>query len=383
MPNKLLWVILMLKKDTYSVMGEGDCKYESAISLPIFQTSTFGGGESYSYSRLSNPTREALEKEIALLEQGSYGFAFSSGLACINAVFSLLKKGDRVVVTDDLYGGTYRLITKIYENYGIDFVFADMTDLPSLERAVTEGTAMVFAETPTNPMMKIADVAEIARIAHGAGAIFAVDNTFLSPYFQNPLALGADIVIHSATKFLSGHHDTLAGVAVTSDPAIAEKLGVISMTLGNVLSPLDSWLVLRGIRTLPLRMEKHQENAFALARFLETAPWVDRVIYPGLESHSGHRLCKAQASGFGGVVSFTVKDFGTAKRLLKGGKIIKFAESLGGFRSLITYPLTQTHASIPAEMREKIGITDKLFRLSVGLENSGDIINDLIRIVEN
>ncbi|MBE6691869.1 MAG: PLP-dependent transferase [Ruminococcaceae bacterium] len=372
----------MTEKDTLSILGDGDCLYEASVSPPIFQTSTFGGGGEYSYTRLSNPTRRALEKETAKLEGGKHAFAFSSGLAAINSVFSLLKKGNRVVVSDDLYGGTYRLITKIYQNYGIEFVFADMSSAQAVKTEIEKGADMVFAESPTNPMMKIAPLREIGEMCKQTGAVFVVDNTFLSPYFQNPLALGADITIHSATKFLSGHHDTVAGIAVTNRDDIAEALGMISMTLGNALSPFESWLVLRGIRTLPLRMQKHQQNAFALAEYLKTLPQIDKVYYPGLPEHSGHELCKSQSSGFGGVVSFTVKDAGTAKRLIKGGKIIKFAESLGGFCSLITYPLTQTHASIPEEMRQKIGITDRLLRLSVGLEDFADIKADITKMLE-
>jgi len=375
--NKLIMVMFMFNEETLAVTGEGDCPYESAVSFPIFQTSTFGGGGEYSYSRLSNPTREALERECALLEKGNYAFAFSSGLAAVNSVFALLKKGDRVVVMNDIYGGTYRLITKIYSNYGIEFVFADLSDLSQAEAAITKNTALVFAETPTNPMMKIVDIKAIADISHKNNALFAVDNTFLTPIFQNPLLLGADIVLHSATKYISGHHDVLAGVVVTDNENIADRLKTVSMTLGNALSPFESWLVLRGIRTLPMRMEKHQANALAAAEFLSSHKKVERVIYPGLKQHSQHSLCISQATGFGGVVTLYVKETKTARKLISGGKIIKFAESLGGFRSLITYPLTQTHASIPQDLRESIGITDKLIRLSVGLCNERDIIEDL------
>ncbi len=371
----------MLEFETLATIGEGDCEYEGAISPPIFQTSTFSGKE-YSYTRCSNPTREAFEKSLASLECGKYAFAFSSGLAAVNSVFSLLKSGDRVIVSDDLYGGTYRMITQIYEKYGIEFIFADMTDAENVAIALHGGAEMVFAETPTNPMMKIAPIADIASLCRDAGAIFVVDNTFLTPYFQNPIALGADIVLHSATKFISGHHDCVAGAVITDDKKLAERLRMISMTLGNALSSFDSWLALRGLRTLPMRMEKHQENAIAVAEFLKTLPEVDRVIYPGLKEHFGHSLCKKQAKGFGGVVSFTVKNGESIKKLRQGGKIIKFAESLGGFRSLITYPLTQTHASIPEGIREKIGITDKLFRLSLGLENIKDIKTDLIGMLD-
>ncbi len=373
----------MLNIETLCALGEGESLYEASVSPPIFQTSTFGGGGDFSYTRCSNPTRSALERELAALEGGKHGFAFSSGLGAINAAFSILKKGDRVIVSDDLYGGTYRLITRVYEKYGIDFEFTDMTDPENVARAITDETSLVFAESPTNPMMKIIPLRDIGDICKEKGILFAVDNTFLTPYFQNPLSLGADMVIHSATKFLSGHHDTVSGAVVTNDDSLAEELSMLSMTLGNMLSPFESWLVLRGIRTLPLRMEKHQENSLKIAEFLLTLPEIESVIYPGLENHSGKELCLSQSRGFGGVVSFTVSDVKYAKRLINGGKIIKFAESLGGFRSLITYPMTQTHASVPNDTRERLGITDCLLRLSVGLENIEDIKNDLLRTLHN
>lgn len=371
----------MFEFDTLSIIGEGDCLYEGAITPPIFQSSTFEGGKEFSYSRCSNPTRCALERAVARLEGGEFGFAFSSGLATINSVFSLLKSGDKVIVSDDLYGGTYRLITKIYQNYGIDFVFVDMTDVGIVKKEISGGASMVFAESPTNPMMKVVPLKEIGTLCKEHDALFVVDNTFLSSYFQNPLRLGADIVIHSATKYLSGHHDTLSGIAITDREDIAERLNTIAMTLGNGLSPFDCWLVLRGLRTLPMRMEKHEENAKRIAEFLKTLPEVERVFYPGLPEHSGYTICKQQARGFGGVVSFTLKEKKHINNFLKGGDIIKFAESLGGFRSLVTYPLTQTHSSIPEEMREKIGITDRLLRLSLGLENDKDIKEDIIKIL--
>lgn len=372
----------MFDIDTLSIIGEGDCDYAGAISPPIFQTSTFDGGNEYSYSRCSNPTRSALERELAVFEGGRHAFAFASGLAAVNSVFALLKRGDRVIVSDDLYGGTYRLITKIYSNYGIKFDFVNMSDTDAVAKAISQDTAMVFAESPTNPMMKIADLKAISALCRQENAVFVVDNTFLTPYFQNPLSLGADIVVHSATKFLSGHHDTVAGAVITNDNELASRLAMISMTLGNALAPFDCWLVLRGLRTLPLRMKKHQENAMFIAKFLKSLPETESVIYPGLPEHSGHELLKTQSRGFGGVVSFTVRNSALSKQLLSGGKLIKFAESLGGFRSLITYPMTQTHFSIPAEMREKIGINDKLFRLSVGLENPKAIAEDLAEMIE-
>lgn len=370
----------MLNFETLSIIGEGESCYEGAITPPIFQTSTFSGSE-YSYTRCSNPTRSAFQKTFASLEKGRFAFGFSSGLAAINAVFSLLEKGDRVIVSDDLYGGTYRMITKIYEKYGIDFVFADMTNFENVVSLLTDNTKMVFAETPTNPMMKIVPIKEISDLCREKGVIFTVDNTFLTPFFQNPIVLGADIVVHSATKFISGHHDCVAGVVVTDNEKIAEQLEMLSMTLGNPISPFDAWLCLRGLRTMALRLEKHQENAFSTAEFLKTLPEIETVIYPGLPEHSGHSLCATQARGFGGVVSFSVRDKELIERFKNGGKIIKFAESLGGFRTLITYPLTQTHFSIPEKRRQKIGITDRLFRLSLGLENAEDIKKDILSII--
>lgn len=371
----------MFDKDTLAIIGDGECGYESAVSPPIFQTSTFGGGGEYSYTRLSNPTRSQLERELASLEQGRYALAFSSGLAALNALLSTLSQGDRVLLSDDLYGGTYRMAANIFSRFGISFEFVDPSDPSAVENAIDGDTRMLFVESPTNPMMKIAPIIELARICRERSVLLAVDNTFLTPYFQTPLLLGADIVLHSATKFLSGHHDTVAGALVTDNEPLYEKLRLSTVTLGNALSPFDSWLTLRGIRTLPLRMERHQRNALSVAEYLKGCDWVEKVIYPGLPEHEGHSLCASQASGFGGVVSFTVKDTKTVKKLLSGGEIIKFAESLGGFRSLITYPITQTHASIPESMRNRIGITEKLLRLSLGLEDENDIKQDIDRMM--
>lgn len=367
--------------DTKAIHGEETCPYEGAISFPIFQTSTFEGGNGFSYSRCGNPTRSALEAQLAKLENAKHAFAFSSGLGAVNAVFSLLKQGDRVLVSDDLYGGTHRLISEIFSNFGIDFVFCDMCCVPLLEQELKKGAAMVLTETPTNPTMKISDIPAISALCKKSGALLAVDNTFLTPYFQNPLSLGADIVIHSATKYLSGHHDTLSGFCAVNDDLLAKKLSLIAMTLGNSLAPFDCWLVMRGIKTLSLRMERHQKNAFAAARFLETLDKVERVVFPGLTSHPDHLLCKRQSRGFGGVVAFWTRDSKTAQKLMRGGSLIRFAESLGGTCSLITHPLTQTHASVPAEKRDLLGINGRLFRLSVGLEAESDIISDLCDMI--
>lgn len=371
----------MFEKDTLSVIGGKDCGCFDPISPPIFQTSTFKGGAEYSYSRISNPTRDALQNCLAELENGRFAFAFSSGLAAINATLSLLKQGERVLLSDDLYGGTYRIAANIFSQYGISFEFCDIQNTAETEKRL-DGARLLLAESPTNPMMKVADLKALASLCREKGVLFAVDNTFLTPIFQNPLSLGADIVIHSATKYLSGHHDTVAGAIVTSDEGIAMQLTAISSTLGNALSPFDSWLVLRGLRTLSLRMERHQENALAAAEFLKSHRKIGRVIYPGLEEHIGHTVCRLQSSGFGGVVTFEVNDKSLIERVKRGGKIIKFAESLGGFRTLITHPLTQTHASLPKEMRDRIGITEGLFRLSLGLENGRDIVADLNELLD-
>lgn len=367
--------------ETLSVIGEGaGNNYEDALAFPIFMTSTFGFGSEFSYSRCDNPTRKALERAAAVLEKGKFGFAFSSGLAAVSALFSLFKSGDRIIISDDVYGGTYRLADRIFAKYGIIFDFLDLTDEKNYEKI--RGAKLVFAESPTNPMMKIIPIAKIASVCREEHVLFAVDNTFLTPYYQNPLALGADIVLHSATKYLSGHHDATAGLLIVNDETLAEKLKLISNTVGSALSPFDSFLVLRGIKTLPLRMEKHSENAHQAAIFLKEHKNVKSVIYPALESHKGREICASQSRGFGGIVSFYVKNSFPAEKLFRGGKIIKFAESLGGARTLITYPFTQTHYSLPPERKRTLGITETLFRLSLGLENINDILGDLAEMLE-
>ena len=362
--------------ETRSAHGGGTEGDRGAISFPIFQTSTYKAGGEFSYSRCQNPTRKELEHTVARLEEGAYGFAFSSGLAAVTVVFSLLKAGDHVLVSDDLYGGTYRLIREIWSRFGIDFTFADLREPERAECHLRPNTRLIFAETPTNPMMKVLPLARLASLAADHGALLAVDNTFLTPYYQKPLTLGADIVVHSGTKFLSGHHDTVCGFLVTSSEELAERIALISKTLGNAAAPFDSWLALRGIQTLPVRMEQHTANAHAAAKYLESHPRVEKVFYPGLSSHPSYELMKKQTSGAGGVLSFLLKDDGVEK-VLNGGKLIRFAESLGGTTSLITYPQTQTHASVPKDVREKIGITPRLLRLSLGLEHIEDLLSDL------
>ncbi len=372
----------MLHFETMASHGAETAHYEGAVSTPIFQTSTYSGSERFSYSRCDNPTRYELEQTAASLEQGSRGFAFSSGLAAVSAVFSLLKRGERVLVSDDLYGGTYRLIEQIWSGFGISFAFCDLRDLDRVEEELRTPTRMLFAETPTNPMMKVLPIRALSELAKAHGALFVVDNTFLTPYYQRPLTHGADVVVHSGTKFLSGHHDVCCGLAVVGEnPELADRLALIQRTLGNALSPFDSWLTLRGIQTLPLRMEKHSANALAAAKYLSAHPRVAQVNYPGLPSHPQYELLMEQASGAGGVLSFLLAD-DRVQSVLHGGKLIRFAESLGGTTSLITYPQTQTHASIPAALREHIGITPRLLRLSVGLEHPDDLLEDLEQMLK-
>lgn len=354
-----------------------------AISFPIYQTATFahpalGESTGYDYSRVQNPTRQQLEKTVAALEQGTDAIAFSTGMAAILAVMELFAPGDHVVTESDLYGGTPRLFRTVCEPRGITFTAVNFsTGMQAAEEAARPNTKAFYIETPTNPMMNVTDIRAAAELAHAHGAVLIVDNTFLSPYLQNPLALGADIVIHSGTKYLSGHNDTLAGFAVVKDAEIADRLREISKTIGANLAPFDSWLLLRGIQTLAVRMDRAQENALALARWLQAQPQVTRVIYPGLPEHPGHELMKQQARGFGAMLTFEVQAKEQVPQLLKAVKLIRFAESLGGTESLLTYPITQTHADVPPEVLAANGLTDRILRLSVGIENVQDLINDL------
>ncbi|MDO4463541.1 MAG: PLP-dependent aspartate aminotransferase family protein [Bacillota bacterium] len=357
-----------------------------AISFPIYQTATFahrGVGEStgYDYSRLQNPTREQLEKTVASLEKGIDAIAFSSGMSAIAAVMELFRPGDHVIADADLYGGSVRLFQKISEKNGIVFSRADLSS-EDVQQYITENTKAIYIETPTNPMMHVTDIRKLSEIAKAHQLLVIVDNTFMSPYFQNPLELGADIVVHSGTKYLNGHNDVIAGFTVTADQELAEKLRFIFKTTGACLAPFDSWLVLRGIKTLALRMEKAQENAVKLARWLEGKKQVTKVIYPGLESHPGYELMKRQSRGFGAMITFEVKSSDLAKSILRRVKLIQFAESLGGTETLITYPVTQTHADVPEKEREKNGITDRILRISTGIEGAEDLIRDLEQAFE-
>lgn len=354
-----------------------------AISFPIYQTATFahpalGESTGYDYSRVQNPTRQQLEKTVAALEQGTDAIAFSTGMAAILAVMELFAPGDHVVTESDMYGGTPRLFRTVCEPRGITFTAVNFsTGMQAAEEAARPNTKAFYIETPTNPMMNVTDIRAAAELAHAHGAVLIVDNTFLSPYLQNPLALGADIVIHSGTKYLSGHNDTLAGFAVVKDAELANRLREISKTIGANLAPFDSWLLLRGIQTLAVRMDRAQENALALARWLQAQPQVSRVIYPGLPEHPGHELMKQQARGFGAMLTFEVQAKEQVPQLLKAVKLIRFAESLGGTESLLTYPITQTHADVPPEVLAANGLTDRILRLSVGIENVQDLISDL------
>ena len=363
--------------ETLASHGAETAAYEGAVSFPIFQTATYSGSENgYSYSRCSNPTRNELEQTVARLEGGRFGFSFASGLAAVSALFALLREGETAIVSEDLYGGTDRGIRQIWRQKGIRFVFTDTRDPEAVERAFSEGGRLLFLETPSNPMMHVTDIRAMAELAHAKGALLAVDNTFLTPYLQKPLTLGADVVVHSGTKLLSGHHDTLNGHLVTDSTELAEQFSMLQKTLGNALAPFDSWLTLRGIQTLPIRVEKQCETALAVASYLESHPRVAKVRYPFLPSHPGYALTKRQSTGGGCVLSLELKDE-NVHPVLHGGKWIRFAESLGGTTSLITHPATQTHASVPEEVRKKLGITPNLLRLSVGLEHPDDLLDDL------
>lgn len=326
-----------------------------AVSMPIFQAATFrhpelGCSTGFAYSRLENPTRQELERTMAILEGGIKGFAFSSGQAANMAVFSLLNPGEHVILSDDIYGGTFRIIGDVFGRYGITHTYVDMSDLEAVKRAITPETKMLFVETPTNPMMKVADIGAISEIAKGIGAITVVDNTFLTPYFQKPLALGADIVTHSSTKYLGGHNDTISGIVVVKDnQEIADKIHIHIKSHGSQLAPLDSWLVLRGIKTLAVRMDRHNENAKRVAAWLREQPKVKKVYYVGFEDHKDYAVTKKQTTGFGGMISFTVDSFETVQKILKNVDMIMFAESLGGTETLITYPTTQTHEDTPKD----------------------------------
>ncbi len=354
-----------------------------AIMPPIFQTSTFvqeapGKHKGYEYARKSNPTRTKLQDNLAALENGKYALAFGSGCGAMTTVLHLLKKGDHVVCCDDVYGGTYRLFTKVIANNGIDFTFTDLTNAENLKKEIQKNTKLVWIETPTNPLLKLIDIEKISEICRSKKLLCVVDNTFMSPFFQNPLDLGADLVVHSTTKYLNGHSDVIGGAIVTNNPELHDQLLFLVNAMGTIPGPFDSWLVLRGIKTLALRMKAHEQNALKIASFLETHPAIEKVIYPGLKSHPQHSLAKKQMRGFGGMMSIVVKGgLNPAKKLLQKTSLFSLAESLGGVESLIEHPAIMTHASVEKSIREKGGIVDGLVRLSVGIEHADDLISDL------
>ncbi len=364
--------------------GQHPDKAYGAVMPPIYQTSTYaqstpGGHLGYEYSRSANPTRTALEKALASIENGQYGMAFASGLAAIDAVMKLLEPGDEVISTSDLYGGSYRLFKRVYEKFGITFRFVDMSDVNNIAAQINEKTKLVWVETPTNPMMNIIDIKAVSRITKKHGLLLAVDNTFATPYLQKPLDLGADIVMHSATKYLGGHSDVVVGALVVSDKELADQLYFIQNASGAVCGPMDSFLTLRGIKTLHVRMQRHCENGEAIAHFLNNHPKIEKVYWPGFESHPNHEVAKAQMSGFGGMISFIPKggSYEDTIKIVEKLKIFTLAESLGGVESLAGHPASMTHASIPKEEREKSGVVDALIRLSVGIEDVEDLMDDL------
>jgi len=379
-----------MKFNTKTIHGgqQHDPAY-GAVMPPIYQTSTYaqttpGGHKGFEYSRTHNPTRKALEDSFASIENGKFGLAFGSGLAAIDAVIKLLKPGDEVVSTNDLYGGTYRLFTSIFEGFGIKFRFIGMENANNVEDYITDNTKLIWVETPTNPMMNIIDINGIAVIAKKHNVLLAVDNTFATPYLQRPLDLGADIVMHSATKYLGGHSDVVMGALVVKDQRLAERLYFIQNASGAVCGPQDSFLVLRGIKTLHIRMQRHCENGEAIAKYLKNHPKIEKVYWPGFEDHPNHKIAVAQMDGFGGMISFVPKgsDYDKAIGIVENLKIFTLAESLGGVESLAGHPASMTHASIPKEEREKTGVVDSLIRLSVGIEDVDDLIADLEQAIQ-
>ena len=364
-------------------VGQAADETTGATIVPIYQTSTFTQEEvnkhkGYEYSRVGNPTRSALDACLASLEEGKFGLTFSSGLAAEHAILSMLKPGDHVIVPEDMYGGTYRLIKEIFEPFNVKFSFTDFTDVNAISKEFLPSTKMVWIETPTNPTLKIFDIKAISDLSHRYNSLVVVDNTFLSPYFQKPLLLGADIVVHSTTKYINGHSDIIGGAVVLNDKGLFDKIHLVQKSVGAVPSPFDSWLTLRGVKTLAVRMRQHEENAFKVARFLQKQPNVLEVFFPGLESHPGHDIAKKQMAGFGGVVSFKLQGgLGECNIFFKKLKIFQLADSLGGIESLANYSAMMTHDYFPKELREKIGVTDNLIRLSVGIEHIDDLLEDL------
>ncbi len=358
-----------------------------AVNIPIYQTSTYkqihlGEHKGYEYSRTGNPTREALEKLIAELEEGRYGFAFASGMAATTAVLTLFRSGDRILISENVYGGTFRVLDKVFRSFGVSYEIVNTTDLDVLEKAITDEVKAVFIESPANPLMTVTDIQAVAAVTHSHNKLLIVDNTFMTPYLQQPLVLGADIVVHSATKYLGGHSDLIAGLAVINDQELAAKLHFIQNATGGILQPFDSFLLIRGIKTLGVRLDRHQENAVKVANWLTNQKYVKKVYYPGLESDPGYAVQKQQAKGPGAMISFELEDGLDIRKFYDGLQLIALAESLGGVESLVCHPSSMTHASIPEEIRKRVGITDGLIRLSVGIEDVNEILEDLEQAIK-
>ncbi|MFB9761113.1 bifunctional cystathionine gamma-lyase/homocysteine desulfhydrase [Ectobacillus funiculus] len=358
-----------------------------AVTVPIYQTSTYrqegvGSHKGYEYSRTGNPTRAALEELMAVLEEGHAGFAFSSGMAAITAVMMLFSNGDHIILTDDVYGGTYRIMSKVLNRFGLEHTFVDTTKLEDIRAAIRPNTKAIYIETPTNPLLKVTDIAEAAKLAQEHDLLTIVDNTFMTSYFQSPISLGADIVLHSATKYLGGHSDVVAGVVVVNTEELAQRIHFIQNATGGVLGAQDSWLLMRGLKTLGIRMEEHERNARAIVEFLQSHPKVKNIYYPGLLTHPNYETAKRQATGFGAIVSFDVDSENTLEQLMRKLKYFTLAESLGAVESLISVPAKMTHASIPAQRREELGITDTLIRISIGIEDHEDLIEDLTQALQ-
>lgn len=359
-------------------------KHTGAVSMPIYQVSTYqqtapGEHRGFEYSRTENPTRAALEQTMAVLENGKRGLAFASGMAAISTVFMLFNSGDHVIVSDDVYGGTYRVLNKVFSRLGLVVSYIDTTNLEAIEKAITSATKAIFIESPTNPLMKVTNINRVGEIAHNNKLLLIVDNTFMTPYWQNPITLGADVVIHSATKYLAGHSDVVAGMVVTATDDLGDKLHFLQNAVGAILGPYDAWLIMRGIKTLALRMEKHEQNARIIAEWLTKLPVVQKVYYPGLTTHPQHEIAVRQAQGFGGMLSFELTSKELADQLVCKVRLITLAESLGAVESLIGLPVKMSHASVPIERKIELGITDRLVRLSVGIENINDIQEDIIQ----
>jgi len=376
-----------MKFETLLIHGVTEDKGTGAVNVPIYQTSTYkqagiGDNKGYEYSRSKNPTREALETQIAKMEEGLRGFAFASGMAAISAVLMLFKSGDRILLSEDIYGGTFRVIDQVFSRFNLKYDVFDPGDPESLQQKIDPDVKAVLIESPTNPTMVITDIAAVAKIAGDNGIITIVDNTFMTPYLQKPLLLGADIVIHSATKYLGGHSDLIAGLAVVNKEELGDRLYFIQKSTGGILGPVDSFQVLKGIKTLAVRMDRHLENAARVAGYLRDSNAVDKIYYPGFPEHPGHGIQKKQAEGFGAVIAFTLKPGYDIDKFVRGLQIIALGESLGGVESLMTHPATMSHGSMPRELRQRLGITDGLVRLSVGIESAQDLIDDLQHALE-